>query len=141
MIKAIEEETDILSKRYIEALKEYLSAMTDTAANFIKGTSSIDISEFLMSLPFQDQIAFEIFIRKIASLKYEISDLKVIERKKDKVSANLLNTINVKKKDILSSEKKYKELEEQYNHIVNSFSYKIGQLITYIPRMIINRLK
>lgn len=141
MIKAIEEETDILSKRYIEALKEYLSAMTDTAANFIKGTSSIDISEFLMSLPFQDQIAFEIFIRKIASLKYEISDLKVIERKKDKVSANLLNTINAKKKDILTSEKKYKELEEQYNQIANSFSYKIGQLITYIPRMIFNRLK
>ena len=108
-----------------EELKQYYSFEEDNPEELIENTVILHLSSKEKPWLYYDMVFTELW-----DAYYSISPYKNIALKRKSVRINTAS-----KEELLEESEYYRQL---YNSAINSTSFKIGKIITFFPRIIVN---
>jgi chromosome segregation ATPase len=123
---------------FLKSLSEQLNTLKDCEINLSELHKTIEKNLKQLTVKKEEISNLKSDLKKKGN---RISNLKAnLKKKKDTIS-NLQDTIKQQNIKILQQNKEIEVLKRQLEKLENSKSYKIGKIITYIPRQIKNAIK
>jgi glycosyltransferase involved in cell wall biosynthesis len=137
-LKKLSNEDRVAFNVFLKSLSEQLNTLKDCEINLSELHKTIEKNLKQLTVKKEEISNLKSDLKKKGN---RISNLKAnLKKKKDTIS-NLQDTIKQQNIKILQQNKEIEVLKRQLEKLENSKSYKIGKIITYIPRQIKNAIK